>query len=267
MTARRGMPNRRTWTRTGAAVTAPVLLAVLALIHPGQAVSQLDLHDGGVWLTNASTLGVGRYSSTVGELNGGLVAGSSEVDVLQDGADVLIHEPGVLAAVDPAAVTTTAEVALPAGARVSSAAGTVAVVDPADGALRIGRVGTLAELVPDGPADAELGVGGAAVVAVGGDVLTVAADGTRRTLRADGDGAGARVLTAGEPDAQASAAGPVEQATAVGDQLVTLTGTTLRTATGAVDLAGAGTPCGCSNLVRMPPRCWSRARPRCSRCR
>ena len=47
---------------------------VLALVHPGQAVSQLDLNDGGVWLTNASTLQVGRFSSTVDELNGGLVA-------------------------------------------------------------------------------------------------------------------------------------------------------------------------------------------------
>ena len=69
---RRSTPSR--WTRTGAAVTAPVVLAVLALVHPGQAVSQLDLHDGGVWLTNTSTLQVGRYSSGVDELNAGLVA-------------------------------------------------------------------------------------------------------------------------------------------------------------------------------------------------
>ncbi|WP_298456545.1 Ig-like domain-containing protein [uncultured Cellulomonas sp.] len=233
--------TRATWTRAGAAVTAPVVLAVLALVHPGQAVSQLDLHDGGVWLTNASTLGVGRYSSTVDELNGGLVATSPEVDVLQDAADVLVHEPGALAVVDPAAVTTTAGAALPDGARVSMAAGTVAVVDPADGSLWAGHVDALGSLGTDGPPDAELGAGGAAVVSRTGDVLTVAADGVRSTLRVDDDGVRTRVVASAEPVA-GGAGGPVEQVTAVGGELVTLTGTTLGTPAGPVDLAAYGSP-------------------------
>ncbi len=227
----------------GAAATAPAVLAVLALVHPGQAVSQLDLNDGGVWLTNTSTLQVGRFSSTVDELNGGLVAASARFDVLQEAGDVLLVEPGTLSVVDPASVTTIATTTVPDDAVVGLGAGTVAVLDPADGSLYAGTVDALESLRTDGAPLADLGAGGAAVVARTGEVLTVAADGTRgtvdvatREVRVEGTGGHGATTRDAAP-------APVDAATAVGEALVTLSGSTLRTPSGDdVHLARYGTP-------------------------
>ncbi|WP_146899533.1 Ig-like domain-containing protein [Cellulomonas aerilata] len=229
----------RSWTRTGALATAPLLLAVLALVHPGQAVSQLDLHDGGVWLTNSAELKLGRYSSTVDELNGGLVATAADLDVLQDGADVVLVEPGSIAVVDPASVTPRAEAAVPAAAEVTMAAGTVAVLDPADGSLWAATTDSLRDLRTDaGTADLDLGDGGRAVVTTSGTVLAAAADGALSTLAVDGAGT---TVAAGDRLAGDPVAG-WDAVTAVGDEAVALAGASLRTGSAAVDLSRYGSP-------------------------
>ncbi|WP_311836006.1 Ig-like domain-containing protein [Cellulomonas fimi] len=238
-TLRRG--DRRTWTRVGAVATAPAVLAALALVYPGQPVSQVDLNDAGVWLTNTSALKLGRFNSVIDELNGGLVTTATEFDVLQDASDVLLVEPGAVAVIDPASVTPSAQTVVPRDALVSMAAGTVAVVDPADGSLWVRPTSALGALRTDADdADLELGEGGAAVVARDGTVVAIAADGAVSTLVTADDG------TAGvsEPgDAGTLAAAPPtgwDQVTAVGDQPVALAGRTLHTLTGPVDLARYG---------------------------
>ena len=88
------MTRRKVLSRT-AWGTAPVVLATLAIINPGAQVSQVDLHDGTVWLTNEAMISLGRYNPAVEELNAGLVAGAAQFDVLQDGIDVLLLAQGM----------------------------------------------------------------------------------------------------------------------------------------------------------------------------
>ncbi|WP_456845512.1 fibronectin type III domain-containing protein [Cellulomonas sp. P5_C6] len=218
-------------TTAAAVVTVPVLVLVLALLDHGFPLARLDLNDGGVWLTATSTLQLGRYNAQVEELNGGLTASGSTFDVLQDAGDVLLVEPGTVSVVDPATVTASATVAVP-GATASMAAGVVSLVD-GDGNVWVRTLGGLESLhISTDPPDLELGDGGAAVVTRSGAVLGVAPK----------DGAVTRIdLVDGAPRTTSLGsvgAGPVDTLSAVGDQPVVLSGSTVRTLGGSTDVDG-----------------------------
>ena len=146
---------------------------------------------------------------------------------------MLLVEPGSIAVVDPASVTLTTQVAVP-GADVSMAAGVVAVVDP-DGNVWVRPIADLDTLriATDTP-DVELGKGGAAVVARSGAVLAVAPEDGAVTRVDVVDGA-ARSTPLGT-----LGAGPVDRLTAVGDEPVVLSDSTVRTLDGEVELDGDG---------------------------
>ena len=234
--SRRAAGSRPRWLAPVAAAAVPVVLATLALLYPGVPVSQVDLNDGSVWLTNTSALKLGRYNPAIEELNAGLIATAAEFDVLQDAGDVLLTEAGKVSTVDPASVTLTSQTTVPFGAKVTMAAGTVAVADASGNvwARTMTMIGSLS--VDSQDPDLELGTGGGAVVARDGTVLAAKADGT--LLRGevgveevDVEEAG---TLAGEPS------GGFDQVTAVGDQLVALAGRTLHTPRGSVDLSAYG---------------------------
>ncbi|MGO1316752.1 MAG: Ig-like domain-containing protein, partial [Cellulomonadaceae bacterium] len=207
----------RRWTTMAAIAVVPALLAVLALVNPGVKVSQVDLNDGSVWLTNTSQRKLGRYNAQVKELNGGLVPAEQRFDVLQDGSDVLLTEPAAVSVVDPAAVTLATQVAVPAGSSTAMAAG-VAAVTSASGEVWAAQVERMDTLVAQ-PENAlfELGEGALSAVTRTGEVLSFdPATGQVHSARLTGDALETSVQDLG-------GAGIVpEQAAAVGDQLVVL---------------------------------------------
>ncbi|WP_456825481.1 Ig-like domain-containing protein [Cellulomonas sp. P5_E12] len=218
-------------TTAAAVVTVPVLVLVLALLNQGFPLARLDLNDGAVWLTATSQSQLGRFNAQVEELNGGLVAQGKSFDVLQDAGDVLLAESGNLSVVDPATVATTTQVAAP-GTTPSMAAGTVALYD-GDGNVWVRTIDDLDSLrtETDTP-EIELGDGGRAVVARSGTAFGVAPQG----------GAVTRVeMGSGSPQVSESGSvgdGAVDQITAVGDEPVTLSGSTVRTLHGSVEVKG-----------------------------
>ena len=224
----------RRWPTTVAAVIVPVALAAFALVYPGATVSQVDLNDGAVWVTNDSALKLGRYNAQVGELNSGLVAVQRGFDVVQDGGDVLLVDGGAVGIVDPAAVIQTGTATVPPGASVGLGSGVVSVTD--SGRVWVRSMATLPSLdATTTEPDADLGVGGLAVTADSGRVLAVAPDGTVRRLTLEETGVEAS--DAGTLDGT----GALDQLTAVGDTPVAMSGTTLRTPEATVELAAYGT--------------------------
>ncbi|WLQ08341.1 Ig-like domain-containing protein [Arthrobacter oryzae] len=67
-------------------------MAAAAIIYPGFTVTQVDLNDGGVWVTNASKNLVGHLNYQSKLLDGGLLAASPDFDVLQNAGTVFLSD-------------------------------------------------------------------------------------------------------------------------------------------------------------------------------
>ncbi|MBD9698712.1 fibronectin type III domain-containing protein [Flavimobilis sp. GY10621] len=256
-----GLSPRRRWATYSAVGLVPAVLATLALVNPGVTVEQVELNDGGVWLTYRNQQKLARYSSQVKELDGGLVAqGGNVFEVLQSGRDVVLVEPGALTLVDPAAVALTSAIEVGGTESVSVAGGSYAVTS-ADGHVWAGRTTDLGALsLEPESATLTLGAGAVAVATDAGDVvaldpatgtvhrgdlqdeaLTFAEDGTMKDA---GEAVTAALAAAPNPpggvDAMVGGIAQPVQAAAVGDQLVVLAGTTLFGDGWSSDVSGAG---------------------------
>ncbi len=91
------------------------LVVTIAVVSGGYPAQRLDLNDASVWVSNASEQAIGRANTEVFELNSVISAGSSELEVIQRGATVLLFDRGnsKIDMVDPATSQITDSVALP----------------------------------------------------------------------------------------------------------------------------------------------------------
>ncbi len=146
-------PPVRLW-RSAAGVVAAVglvgALVLAALDSEGYARPEFELHDSGIWVTNGATNEVGRVNAEIDQLDAKAKAGADEFDVLQSASTVIVwrKSTGRLAVVDVANATLSSEEGdaglLPADASVSLGGDTLAVLDPASGALFVDTASALA---------------------------------------------------------------------------------------------------------------------------
>lgn len=232
---------------------ASVLLAVYALSSDGHPVRQVELDDGGIWVTSDGDGLFGRLNRPAGSLDAafyppGGAQQAYQLDIVQDGGAVVARDraSGAVYPVDVARGVTLREqqVPLPPGAQLALAGGTIAALDAESGvvwAKRVdtrGGVATLNELDAGAPPVAEIGKDGSLAVGLDGTVHAVSADGKVATVAPDGFAFTAAVYS------QLATAAREPHATAVGPSLVVLdaaTGTVVlpdgRTA--SVDGSGA----------------------------
>ena len=171
----------RTWLgrrRRGIASTTALSvlssgLLLAAALSDGVPAPDVLLHDGSVWVTNADDLLLGRLNRQIDELTSGLRTTSSDFDVVQDGAHVLVHDrqADLLRPVDVAyAALTEDEVPVPDGAVVALGGSTVAVL-AGDGSMWVRTVSSVASLqVATDPPDVQLGRGALHAVGMDGTV-------------------------------------------------------------------------------------------------
>jgi len=174
------------------AVVGALLLA-LAIVDPGLPAADPRLHDGSVYVTNASEERLGKFNRQVNELSGSAAVGRNS-DVRQDGNDVLSVDAAAkqLTPVDAGTLGLGAAAILPANAEVSLHAGRVVVSDPAIGAVWIRTMNQIAGLqYARTTPDYDLGPGGRTTQGLDGtpyglsvqrhEVVTFAADGPKVT--------------------------------------------------------------------------------------
>ena len=120
----RWVKRRRTTTASIAVVSAAALaLGVLAFTYEGFTQTDVELHDGGVWVTRTSDAQVGHLNVQAQELDGAFYSSTADVDLLQDDTQVVVvdHGASTAALVDVAGMVSQAPVTLPAGATVAAA--------------------------------------------------------------------------------------------------------------------------------------------------
>ncbi|MFC7405979.1 Ig-like domain-containing protein [Georgenia alba] len=169
--AERKRRNRR--RLVGGAVVGVVAGGIIAasLLYDGMTTADVQLHDGGVWVTNGSELLVGRVNYPVQQLDGSLSGGSDDLDVLQEGSRVLSVDSGidVMSAVDPATVSQTeGAVTLPADHQVGMGGGVVSVLDVGSGNLRTAPFSGMG-ILADEESEPQAQLGANALMAVGRD--------------------------------------------------------------------------------------------------
>jgi len=169
--AERKRRNRRR-IASGTVLTLVAGTVVAAtLLHDGVATADVELNDGGVWVTNGSELLVGRVNYPVEQLDGSVTSASNEIDVLQEGSTVLVADSGVdlLTTLDPATVSTDAGgVTLPADHQVGLGGGVVGVLDLGSGNLRTAQADQTGILADD-EAPPQASLGASAEMTVGKD--------------------------------------------------------------------------------------------------
>ncbi len=136
----RTRPSRR--SVASATVLSLVLGTVVALSlnYEGVATADVDLNDGGVWVSNNESILVGRLNYPVGEIDASLAALSQDVDLLQREDVVLIRDRAgqTLQRVDPVSVAVRGSaVPLPTGSDVQLGDNAVGVLVEETGEWRV----------------------------------------------------------------------------------------------------------------------------------
>src|SRR5689334_1541215 len=127
----------RALASAGAVTAAAVAITTMAFVYQGNPTTEVDLHDGGVWVTKQSALLVGHFNHESAVLDGGLRTTSADYDILQSGANVLVVDQtgASMTSVDPAMVALTESADIPAGAKVVLGGTTVGILDRTSGDL------------------------------------------------------------------------------------------------------------------------------------
>ncbi len=131
-------PTRR-WRRTASATALTVLLGtlvVLAFKYDGKPFTEVELNDGGVWVTNTEQGLVGRLNPQIKELDLGLDSGSATFDLFQRATNLYLDDSSAERSVKPvdvARATVQDPTTLPTGAVVAHGGDTFGMVDKVSG--------------------------------------------------------------------------------------------------------------------------------------
>lgn len=205
----------RTLASVGVVSAVAVTVGALAFIYEGNPTTEVDLHDGGVWVTKQSSMLVGHFNHESTVLDGGLRTATSEYDVLQAGSRVLIVDETTVAAVDPARVSMGGSADLPPGSRLALGGDAVAVLSPS-GQLWTTDFSAVSSFAPE-TVDPIAELGDGAVTAVALDGTAYAASAKAGKLYAYGQASDGSVTVTGERDLEGVEPGHALQAGAVGN--------------------------------------------------
>lgn len=128
--------NRRNRVVSVSAIaTLTAALVAGALIYPGFSTADVDLNDGGVWVTNRSGNMVGHLSVPSKVLDGGFTATAPGFNVIQDAANVFMDNDSgsLLNKVEVPSMTLTQDIAMGGGKSVSLGSVITVISDPAAG--------------------------------------------------------------------------------------------------------------------------------------
>jgi len=178
----------RTLISTAAVTVAALVVGFFAVTYDGKPTTEVDLNDGGVWVTKQSSLLIGHFNHSSRVLDGGLRTSTSDYDLLQSGTRVLVVDEAAssISAIDPARVIMSDSAELKPGATVAMGSDTVAVLEPT-GALWTSPFAAISGIGAQGT-EPVADEGENAKVAVGVDGTVYSASAADAVVRSYGQG-------------------------------------------------------------------------------
>ena len=197
-----------------------VALCVAGVIYKGAEIAQVDVNDGGIWVTNKSRQMVGHLDYEARILDGALRTEATNFDVGQAGETVTVSDLTSLtvAPVNVAQVSLGSPTALPSGSAVMQGGDVLGVLNASDGTLwTTSATSPNPTSLSEGAAVASNMGSSAFVTGMDGTVYALSASGTLTTVKRQGsvDQATTSTIDAIPADALLSL-------TVVGDQVVAL---------------------------------------------
>lgn len=121
------------------ALLATALVAAAALVYPGYPTADVELNDGGVWVSRSADSLIGHLNYPSRLLDGAATTSSVTYDLFQDANDVAAYDAatGRLDPFDPATMLFMPGASLAPGSRVSSRGGTVGIIDAENDGLYV----------------------------------------------------------------------------------------------------------------------------------
>lgn len=218
--------SQRKVTSTRRRLPAFVLVLVVAalciagVIYKGAEVTQVNVNDGGIWVTNKSKQMVGHLDYEARILDGALRTEATNFDVGQAGETVTVSDltSQTVAPVNVTQVSLGSPTALPSGSSAMQGGDVLGVLNPTDGTLwtTSATAPSPANLSEGAALSSNMGTS-AFVTGLDGSVYSLAASGTLTTVKRQGavDQAATARIDGIPEDAQLSI-------TVVGDQVVAL---------------------------------------------
>lgn len=187
----------RRWRRTASGTALALVLGtlvVLAYRYDGKPFTEVELNDGGVWVTNQELGLAARLNPQIEELDLGVDAVSTEFDLFQQETAVYLDDASGERSVKPVDVSRAAALdptSLPAEAAVSYGGRTFTVLDPASGKAWVQSSDRLSAFSEKSTAPT-LTDAVAAAVGPDGRAWVLGADGKAVSFEVDGTGAAVR---------------------------------------------------------------------------
>lgn len=152
-------------------------VVALSLNYEGVATADVDLNDGGVWVSNNSSIMVGRLNYPIGEIDATLAAQSQDVDLLQREDVVFIRDRAAngIQRVDPASVSVQGMVPLPQSSDVQLGDETLGVLAQETGEWRVLGLNEL-DVLKESSEDPQAVLGEGAAQAIADDGTAYAVD-------------------------------------------------------------------------------------------
>ena len=140
-------PTRRQLSTVLAAL-ALAALAAAAWLHEGASQADVELNDGGVWVTSTTQHLVARLNYPSRQVDGAIRTASDGFDVTQSADDVLVPDTAAstVSAVDPTTVSLSTGTPLTSGASISQGADRVISVSSSEGTVRATTVSAIGSL-------------------------------------------------------------------------------------------------------------------------
>jgi hypothetical protein len=168
-------PRARRWRSVASGASLALvssLLVVLAFRADGTPVTDVELHDGSVWVSNSQRLLIGRLNPQIKQLDLGVSTDSGDVDIFQNGPTVFIDNQAgtrTLRQVDVARAVASDPVELPETVDAAFGGHTIALLDRQTGQFWVRTSQNLSAFaVESEPAVLEVGRGGAVAVSTSG---------------------------------------------------------------------------------------------------